>query len=73
MPFYSGQANRLKSGNTSKKIATDIVNLASTIQNEETKVSIPGLTIRNGNLDKRRKEVNQFFEKKVFGRKIRFH
>ena len=50
--------NDLKSGNTSEKIATDIVNLALTIQNEKTKVFISGLTIRNDNLDKRRKKVN---------------
>ena len=49
----------LKSGNLSQKIATDIVNLALTIRSEKTKVFISGLTIRNDNLDKRRKEVNQ--------------
>ena len=51
--------NDLKSGNTSEKIATDIVHLALTIQNEKNKVFISGLTIRNDNLDKRWKEVNQ--------------
>ena len=56
--------NDLKSGNTSEKIATDIVNLALTIQNEKTKVFISGLTIRNDSLDKRRIEVNQFLERK---------
>ena len=58
--------NDLKSGNTSEKIATDIVNLALTIQNEKTKVFISGLTIRNDNLDKRRKEVNQFWKENVW-------
>ena len=62
--------NDLKSGNTSEKIATDIVNLALTIQNEKTKVFISGLTIRNDNLDKRQKSI---FGKKMFGRKNRFH
>ena len=56
--------NDLESGNTSEKIATDIVNLALTIQNEKTKVFISGLTIRNDSLDKRRIEVNQFLERK---------
>ena len=44
--------NNLKSGNTSEKIATDIVNLGLTIQSERNKVFISELTIRNGNLDK---------------------
>ena len=64
--------NDLKSGNTSEKIATDIVNLALTIQNEKTKVFISGLTIRNDNLDKRRKEVNQFLERKCLVEKLGF-
>ena len=36
-----------------------MVNLALTIQSEKNKVFISGLTIRNDNLDKRWKEVNQ--------------
>ena len=64
--------NDLKSGNTSEKIATDIVNLALTIQNEKTKVFISGLTIRNDNLDKRRKEVKQFLERKCLVEKLGF-
>ena len=65
--------NDLESGNTSEKIATDIVNLALTIQNEKTKVFISGLTIRNDSLDKRRIEVNQFLERKYLVKKIWFH
>ena len=64
--------NDLKSGNTSEKIATDIVNLALTIQNEKTKVFISGLTIRNDNHDKRRKDVNQFLERKCLVEKLGF-
>ena len=64
--------NDLKSGNTSEKIATDIVNLALTIQNEKTNVFISGLTIRNDNLDKRRIEVNQFLERKYLVKKFGF-
>ena len=45
-------SNDLKSGDTSEKIATDIVSLALTIQSEKTKAFISGLTIRNDNLDK---------------------
>ena len=64
--------NDLKSGNTSEKIATDIVNLALTIQSEKTKVFISGLTIRNDNLNKRRKEVNQLLERKHLVAKLGF-
>ena len=64
--------NDLKCGNTSEKIATDIVNLALTIQIEKTKVFISGLTIRNENLDKRRKEVNQLLERKCLVAKLGF-
>ena len=60
------ETNDLKSGNTSEKIATDIVNLALTIQIEKTKLFISGLAIRNDNLDKRRKEVNQLLEENVW-------
>ena len=64
--------NDLKCGNTSEKIATDIVNLALTIQSEKTKVFISGLTIRNDNLNKRRKEVNQLLERKCLVAKLGF-
>ena len=64
--------NDLKSGNTSEKIATDIVNLALTIQNEKNKVFISGLIIRNNNLDKRWKEVNQLLERKCLVEKLGF-
>ena len=39
-------------GNTSEKIATDIINLALTIRSEKTKVFISGLTITNDTLRK---------------------
>ena len=64
--------NDLKSGNTSEKIATDIVNLALTTQSQKTKVFISGLTIRNDNFDKRRKEVNQLLERKCLVAKLSF-
>ena len=50
------------------------VNLALIIQNEKTKVFISGLIIRNDNenLDKRRKEVNQFLERKCLLEKLDF-
>ena len=50
------------------------VNLALIIQNEKTKVFISGLIIRNDNenLDKRRKEVNQFSERKCLLEKLDF-
>ena len=64
--------NDLKSGNTSEKIATDIVNLALTTQSQKTKVFISGLTIRNDNFDKRRKEVNQLLERKCLVAKLGF-
>ena len=51
----------MKSGNTSEKIATDIVNLALTIQNEKTKVFISGLTIRNDNLEKKTERSQSIF------------
>ena len=38
------ETNDLKSGNTSEKIATSIVNLALTIQREKTKVFISELS-----------------------------
>ena len=62
----------LKIGNTSEKLATEIVNLALTIQIEKTKVFILGLTIRNNNLDKRWKEVNQLLERKCLIEKLGF-
>ena len=49
-----------------------MVNLALTIQSEKNKVFISGLTIRNDNLDKRRKEVNQFLERKCLVEKLGF-
>ena len=64
--------NDIKSGNTSEKIATDIVNLALTIQSEKTKVFISGLTTTNDNLDKKRKEVNQSLERKFLVEKLGF-
>ena len=64
--------NDLKSVNTSEKIATGIVNLALTIQSEKIKVFISGLTIRNENLDKRRKEVHQLLERKCLVAKLGF-
>ena len=63
--------NDLKSGNTSEKIATD-VNLALTTQSQKTKVFISGLTIRNDNFDKRRKEVNQLLERKCLVAKLSY-
>ena len=57
--------NDLKSGNTSEKIGIDIVNFASTIQSEKTKVFIAGLTISNDKFHKRRKEGNHLW-KKIF-------
>ena len=64
--------NDLKSSNTSEKIAADIVNLVLTIQNEKTKVFTSGLTVRKDDLDKRRKEVNQPFERKYLVEKLGF-
>ena len=48
--------------------------MALIIQNEKTKVFISGLIIRNDNenLDKRRKEVNQFLERKCLLEKLDF-
>ena len=66
------RTNDLKSGNTSEKIAADIVNLALTIQSEKNKVFISGLTIRNDNLDKRRKEVNKLLQRKYLVAKLGF-
>ena len=48
------------------------VSLALTIQNEKNKVFISGLTVRNDNLDKRQKEVNQFEERKCLVEKLGF-
>ena len=45
------ETNDLKSGNASKRIATDRFNLALTIQSEKNKVFILGLTIRNDNFN----------------------
>ena len=56
----------LKGGNTSEKIATDIVNFASTIRSEKTKVFIAGLTVSNDKFRKIRKEGNHLW-KKIFG------
>ena len=50
--------NDPKGGNTSEKISTDIVNLTLAIKYEKTKGFISGLTMRDGNLDKRRKKIN---------------
>ena len=61
-----------KNTKTSEKIATDIVNLALTIQSEKTKVFISGLTIRNDNLDKRHKDVNQLLKRKCLVAKLGF-
>ena len=63
-------ANDLKSGNTSEKIATNKANLALTVQRGKTKVFISGWTIRNDNLDKRRKKVNQLLERKCLIEKL---
>ena len=60
----------LKSGNTSNKIDTKIVNLALTIQSKKTKVFVLGLAIRKDNLNKRRKEENQFMERKCLVEKL---
>ena len=57
---------------TSEKIATDIINVALTIQSEKTKVFISGLIIRNDNLDKRHKEVNQLLKRKCLIAKLGF-
>ena len=66
------ETNDLKNVNTSEKIATGIVNLALTIQSEKIKVLISGLTIRNENRDKRRKEVNQLLERKCLVAKLSY-
>ena len=66
------ETNDLKNVNTSEKIATGIFNLALTIQSEKIKVFISGLTIRNENLDKRRKEVNQLLERKCLVAKLSY-
>ena len=62
----------LKGGNTSEKIATDIVNFASTIRSEKTKVFIAGLTVSNDKFRKIRKEGNHLW-KKIFGWRIKLH
>ena len=64
--------NDLKSRSTSQKNAIDIVNLALTIRSEKKTFSSE-VTIRNDNLDKRRKEVTQFLERKFSVYKIKFH
>ena len=66
------EIDNFKIGNTLEKLATNIVNLALTIQIEKTKVFILGLTIRNNNLDKRWKEVNQLLERKCLIEKLGF-
>ena len=58
------ETNDLKSGNASKRIATDRFNLALTVQNEKNKVFILGLTIRNDNFNKMTISI---FGKKMFG------
>lgn len=52
------ETNDLKSGNTSQRISIDSVNLALSIKVKKTKIFISVLTMKNDNLDKRRKEVN---------------
>ena len=66
------RTNDLKSGNTSEKISTDLVNLALTMQIEKTKVFNSRLAISNDNLDKRLKEVNQLLERKCLVAKLGF-
>ena len=57
-----------KSGNTSEKIATNIVNLALTIQREKNnKVFISGLTIRRITISIKYLRSKSTFGKKMLG------
>ena len=63
----------MKSGNTSEKIATKIVNLVLTIQCKKNKVFILGLAIRKITISVKGLKSKSSFGKKMLVGKIRFH
>ena len=54
--------NNLKSDDNSEKIASNIVDLGLSVNNEKSMVYISSLIIRNDELHKKRKEVNDFIK-----------
>ena len=69
--MHRGTSN-LKSDSASEDIATDIVNLAVSVKNENITVYVFSLIVRNDKLDKKWKEVNELIKKHFLSNYILF-